>query len=336
MQITGPVLEETHYYPYGLTMAGISTTAPLKLENRFKYNGKELNHQEFSDGNGLEWYSYGDREFDPQLGRFHTLDPYAHIAPGISPYLYALNDPTLLIDINGDSTVPKNDVDWGSFDTQNNTIGLGEVVVTEPWFFYGSYDPLYTGAFLGPTNYIKDEGGQSNVAIAKDNYNEQSDKIASTRTNSHTCDYCLGGAGEYGPWNPDAMGITINYGGALFGGYNIALSFGFVGNRFGVWFTPSASAGFFGGPGISLFAADYVGGTPINPNSEDFFKSFMGASYNVNGGVLMNFGYGGDYSKEAETGKDKLGVVWRIYSIGIGTGIEGDWGSSIPLFNFKY
>ena len=93
----GTVEEVNHYYPFGGVFASTSSVQP------YKYNGKELDAK-----NGLNWYDYGARMYDPVLGKFTSLDPLTEKYYSWSPYTYCANNPVRHIDPSGEKIVDVN------------------------------------------------------------------------------------------------------------------------------------------------------------------------------------------------------------------------------------
>ena len=89
-------------------MKGISSKAMAfgEPKNRYKYNSKEEQREEFSDGDGLEWLDYGARMYDGQIGRWHVVDVYSSQLPAWTPYRYAFNNPVNVIDLGGNIEWP--------------------------------------------------------------------------------------------------------------------------------------------------------------------------------------------------------------------------------------
>ncbi len=92
---SGNVVQETNYYPFGLSMAETPQRNDQDIQP-YKYNGKEYDRMY-----GWNTYDYGARMYDPAVGRFMTMDPLAEKYYSVSPYAYCLNNPIKNVDPDG-------------------------------------------------------------------------------------------------------------------------------------------------------------------------------------------------------------------------------------------
>jgi len=103
----GPLLEETHYYPFGLTMGGVSCKA---LNNTPENKNDKFQGQPLDDDLGINWYGFRYRNHDPQIGRFIQIDPLSEKYLYNSTYAFSENKVTAHFELEGLESVNANHV----------------------------------------------------------------------------------------------------------------------------------------------------------------------------------------------------------------------------------
>ncbi len=88
------VIQRDDYYAFGMRKSGLNDIGAASLENRYLYNGKELQDE-------LQQYDYGARFYDPVIGRWIVVDPLAEHSQSLTPYHYCSNNPMNRTDPDG-------------------------------------------------------------------------------------------------------------------------------------------------------------------------------------------------------------------------------------------
>ena len=93
---TNEIIQENHYYAFGMAHGG-----PWLMNNSAKDNFYMYNSKEYNNDHALNWSDYGARWYDAAIGRWGSVDPLAEKFVGYSPYNYVLNNPLKFIDPDG-------------------------------------------------------------------------------------------------------------------------------------------------------------------------------------------------------------------------------------------
>ena len=92
------IVSANDYYPFGSLEPGRSYTESNVGSYRYGFNGKEKDDEVKGAGDQID---YGMRVYDPRIGKFLSVDPFAKKFAYYSPYQFAGNTPIQAIDLDG-------------------------------------------------------------------------------------------------------------------------------------------------------------------------------------------------------------------------------------------
>jgi RHS repeat-associated protein len=96
---TSDVVSQSDYYPFGMMLPDRNSSGD---EYRYGFNGMEKDDEVSGNANS---YDFGARIYNPRVGRWLSVDPKGGTFPGLSPYNYCYNDPTIIKDPNGETGI---------------------------------------------------------------------------------------------------------------------------------------------------------------------------------------------------------------------------------------
>ena len=94
------ILEENNYYPFGLRHKGYNSNIN-GVDHPYGFGGKEEQNEL-----GLNSYDFGVRNYNPELGRWFNIDPFAEFMRNQSPYNFGFNNPIYFSDFGGNIPWP--------------------------------------------------------------------------------------------------------------------------------------------------------------------------------------------------------------------------------------